>query len=112
MSEGPTVHSGTKSASSTELAKRVKSILAIRKLTLSRASQQSAALFGRSSPCYLPHNLYYEFRQSGFTPSIFQLFALSRISNYRLADWLRVFGFDIEAVPHLQIQIPARRTIV
>ena len=93
-----------------ELARRVKSILASKKLTLYQASQRSAAIFGRSSPHYLPHNLYYDLRRGSFSPSLFQLFAFSRISDYRLTDWLRVFGFDVEAIPRLQIQLPSKRT--
>jgi hypothetical protein len=41
---------------------------------------------------------------------IFQLFALSRISSYRFTDWLRVFGFDVAAIPCLQIQLLSNRT--
>ena len=98
--------------SNTQLAERVKSILTSKKLTLYQASQRSAALFGRSSPHYLPHNLYYDLRHGSFSPSLFQLFAFSQISNYRLADWLWVFGFDVEVIPRLQIQLPSRRTIL
>jgi hypothetical protein len=104
------VPSQTKRRSNGELAERVKSILASKKLTLYQASQRSAAFFGRSSPHYLPHNLYYDLRHGSFSPSLFQLFAFSRISDYRLTDWLRVFGFDIEAIPRLQIQLPSKRT--
>ncbi len=95
-----------------ELAQRVKSILASKKLTLYQASQRSAASFGRSSPHYLPHNLYYDLRRGSFTPSLFQLFAFSRISDYSLTDWLRVFGFDVDAIPRLQIQLPSKRTVL
>ena len=96
--------------SNRELAERVKSILATKRLTLHQASQTSATLFGRRSPYYLPHNLYYDLSHGHFSPSLFQLVAFSRISNYRLRDWLRVFGFDIEAIPRLQIQFRSKRT--
>ena len=96
--------------SNRELAERVKSILATKRLTLHQASQTSATLFGRGSPYYLPHNLYYDLSHGHFSPSLFQLVAFSRISNYRLRDWLRVFGFDIEAIPRLQIQFRSKRT--
>jgi hypothetical protein len=77
---------------------------------LHQASHRSATLFGRSSPYYLPHNLYYDLSHGSFSPSLFQLSAFSQISNYRLRDWLQVFGFDIEAIPRLQIQLPSKRT--
>ncbi len=99
-----------KRRSNGELAERVKSILASKNLTLYHVSERSAELFGRSSPHYLPHNLYYDLRQGSFSPSLFQLFAFSRISGYRLVDWLRVFGFDVEAIPRLQIQLSSKRT--
>jgi hypothetical protein len=95
-----------------DLAERVKSILDYKNLTLYRASERSAALFGRSSPYYLPHNLYYDLRQGDFSPSLFQLFALSRISKYRVTDWMRVFGFDVAAIPRLQVQFASRRTVL
>lgn len=96
--------------SNPELAERVKSILATKQLTLHLASQTSATLFGRGSPYYLPHNLYYDLSHGHFSPSLFQLVAFSRISNYCLRDWLQVFGFDIEAIPRLQIQLGSKRT--
>jgi hypothetical protein len=40
------------------------------------------------------------------------VFALSRISNYRVNDWLRVFGFDVQVIPRLQVQLPSRRTVL
>jgi hypothetical protein len=67
-------------------------------------------MFGRESPYYLPHNLYYDLSHGHFSPSLFQLLSFSRISNYRLRDWLRIFGFDIESIPRLQIQLSAKRT--
>ncbi len=99
-----------RSRSNGELAERVKSILASKNLTLYQVSESSAELFGRSSPQYLPHNLYYDLRHGSVSPSLFQLFAFSRISGYRLVDWLRVFGFDVEAIPRLQIQLSSNRT--
>ena len=102
--------SQAKYSSNGELAERVKSILASKNLTLYQVSERSAALYGRSSPHYLPHNLYYDLRHGNFSPSLFQLFEFSRISDYLLVDWLRVFGFDVEAIPRLQIQLSSNRT--
>jgi hypothetical protein len=104
------VPSDSEAGPNPELVNRVKSILASKNLTLHQASQRSATLFGRPSPFYLPHNLYYDLSHGDFSPSLFQLFAFSQISNYRLRDWLQVFGFDIEAIPRLQIQLFAKRT--
>ena len=100
------------SSTSTAVAEKVRSILASKRLTLYRASQQSVALYGLSSPYFLPHHLYYDLRSGSFRPSIHQIVALSRISGYRVADWLRVFGFDLEDITRLQIVLPSKRTIV
>jgi len=93
-----------------ELAERIKAILGSRDLTLYQASEKSAALYGRSSHYYLPHNFYYNLRQGSFSPSLYQLFTFSRISGYRLVDWFEVFGLDVEAIPRLQIQLSSKRT--
>jgi hypothetical protein len=96
--------------SNLKLTESIKSILETKQLTLHRVSEKSARLFGRGSPYYVPHNLYYDLRRGNFSPSLFQLVAFSRLSNYRLRDWLRIFGFDIEAIPRLQIQLGSKRT--
>lgn len=90
----------------------IQAILATKGLTLYRISQKTAALYGRSSPYFVPHNLYYDVRGGTFRPSIYQTFALSRISAYRFSDWLRVLGFDIEQIPRLQVLLPTKRTII
>jgi transcriptional regulator with XRE-family HTH domain len=100
------------SSAGTAIAENIQSILASKGLTLYRASQQSVALYGRSSPYFLPRNLYYDLRNGRFRPSIHQIVALSGISGYRMADWLRVLGFDLEDISRLQILLPSKRTMV
>jgi hypothetical protein len=67
-------------------------------------------MFGRSSRSYVPHNLYYDVADPSLIPNIHQLFALSHITDYRLCDWLAVFGFDLDAISHLQLLVPRQRT--
>lgn len=110
--EDRTVRFQSKSQTSAELAERVRSILESRDLTLYQVSQKSAAIYGHASPYFLPHNLYYDLKLGTFSPSLYQLFALSRISDYRLADWLHVLGFDLEDIPRLQVLLPSNRTIL
>ena len=93
-------------------AERVRQILSTRGLTFYRASQLSAQMFGRSSPFYLPPNLYHRLAASSVAPGIYQLFALSRVTNYRLSEWLGVFGFDLDVIPQLQALVERRRTVV
>jgi hypothetical protein len=94
------------------LVERVNVILASRNLTLYQVSQRTAALYGRSSPSFLPHNFYYALGRAKLSPSLNQLLALSRISNYRFHDWLRVFGFHPEDIGHLQASLPSKRTMI
>ena len=102
----------SKSQTSAELAERVRSILETRELTLYQVSQKSEALYGHSSPYFLPHNFYYDLKLGTFSPNLYQVFALSRISNYRLSDWLHVLGFNLEDIPRLQVLLPQNRTIL
>lgn len=91
-------------------AEQVRQILTTRCLTLYRVSQQSAEIFGRTSRFYVPHNLYYDVADPSLMPTIHQMLALSHITNYRLYDWLRVFGFDLDQTSRLQLLIPRQRT--
>ncbi len=100
------------SPTSPALAEKLQAILEDKKLTLYQVSQQSAELYGRSSLFFLPHNLYYDLRAGSFRPSIYQVSALSRISGYRVFDWLRVFGYNLEDITRLQVLLPSKRTIV
>jgi len=93
-------------------AEQVRQILASRDLTLYRVSQRSAEIFGRSSRFYVPHNLYHDVADPALIPHIHQMLALSHITNYRLYDWLAVFGFDLGHISQLQLMIPRRRTTV
>jgi hypothetical protein len=94
------------------LAQRVNLVLASRNLTLYQVSQRTTTLYGRSSPSFLPHNFYYALGRASFSPSLHQLLALSRISNYRFHDWLRVFGFHPEDIGRLQASLPSKRTMI
>jgi hypothetical protein len=89
---------------------QVRQILTTRGLTLYRASQQSAEIFGRSSRFYIPHNMYYDFADPSLIPTIHQMLSLSHITNYRLHDWLAVFGFDLHQISRFQLLVPRQRT--
>jgi len=101
-----------KSATSAEIAERIKAILGTRDLTLYQVCQKAESGYGYASPYCLPHNLYYRIKLGSFSPTLYQLFALSRITGYKLPDWLRVFGFDLEQIPRLQVLLPTKRTLL
>lgn len=93
-------------------ALQMREILSTRGLTLYNVSRQSAEIFGRSSQFYLPHNLYYDLAHAFSIPTIFQILALSHITDYRMSDWLAVFGFDLDAISRLQLLIPRLQTTI
>lgn len=93
-------------------AEQVREILTTRGLTLHHVSRRSAELFGRTSQFFIPHNLYSDLARTASTPTIFQVLTLSHITNHRLTDWLRVFGFDLDAILGLGLAIPRRRTTI
>ena len=93
-------------------AEQVREILTTRGLTLHHVSRRSAELFGRTSQFFIPHNLYSDLARTASTPTIFQVLTLSHITNHRLTDWLRVFGFDLDAILGLGLVIPRRRTTI
>jgi hypothetical protein len=98
--------------SKTELVDRVKAILQGKGLTLYQCSQMTRNLYGRSSPYFVPHNLYYALSIGSFSPSLHQLFALSKVSEYNFNDWLRVFGFNPSDIVRLQVRLPSKRTLL
>ena len=93
-------------------ALQVRRILATRGLTLYSLSRKSAEIFGHSSHFYVPHNLYYDLARPTSKPTIYQILALSHITNYRLSDWLAVFGFDLNVISRLQLLIPRQQTTI
>lgn len=60
---------------------------------------------------HVPHNLYGVIRKRQFSPSLYQIAALSLLSGYRFVDWLRLFGFSLRDVLRFQIFFPALRTV-
>jgi hypothetical protein len=102
----------SKSATRAEIAERVKSVLDTRDLSLYQVCRKAETIYGHASPYCLPHNLYYGLKRHTFSPTLYQLFALSGITNYRLTDWVRVFDLDLEQIPRLQALLSAKRTIL
>src|SRR5947209_2221286 len=93
------------------LAERVRSILALRGLSLADVSRVSRSLARDNRLCFVPHNFYSSLRKPSFSPRLQQLLALSTVSGYRLIDWLAVFGFSLDDVPRFQVSFPALRTV-
>jgi len=93
-------------------AERVRGILASRHITLADVSRSAHSSHPDDSRFYIPHNFYHDLRSGAVSPSLHQLLALSRITGYRLEDWLAVFGFHLDAIPLLQAVLSNQRTVL
>lgn len=91
-------------------AQQVRRVLSSRGLTLSRVSELSAEIFGRSSLFYVPRNVSFDAQDPPSIPTHHQILAISHITNYRLSDWFRAFGFDLDLIPRLGLLVPRQRT--
>jgi len=85
---------------------------AYRGLTLHGISQKTSELFGRYSPFYIPHNWYPRLARSQSIVTVHQVFALSRLTNFRFSDWLTVFGYDLDRIFALQLGMHRRWTTI
>jgi len=94
-----------------DLAERVRLILSTRVLSLAEVSRASRSLVPGGPLGHIPHNFYSSLRKRLFSPSLYQVLALSTLSGYRFIDWLTVFGFSLDDVPRLQASLPALRTV-
>ena len=92
------------------LARRIRSILSSRGMTLADAARRSREVFPDDRRFHIPSNLYYVVQSTGFSPGVHQLLSLSYLSNYRLVDWLEVFGLAPDDIPRMQAVLPTRYT--
>ena len=92
------------------LARRIRSILSSRGMTLADAARRSREVFPGDRRFHVPSNLYYVVQSTGFSPGVHQLLALSHLSNYRLVDWFEAFGLSLDDIPRMQTVLPTRYT--
>lgn len=95
------------SRSSSSLAERVRRILASHNLSLAQVSRASRG----NHLGHIPHNFYSSLRKRSFSPSLYQLHSLSRLTGDRLVDWLAVFGISLDDVSRFQVFFPSPRTV-
>jgi hypothetical protein len=93
-------------------AEKLREILRTRNMSLLQVSKESRRLFPGQSLYHIPHNLYFDLRDEGFTPNIYQLIALSCVSGYSLIQWLSVFGLHLDDIPRLQMRLSFPRTMI
>lgn len=87
-----------------------RSILAARGLSLTELSRQSRIRFPRSPLFRIPPNFYDALRRASFSPSLHQVYALSVLTGYRIADWMSVFGFSFDDAVRFQASWPRYAT--
>jgi hypothetical protein len=88
----------------------VRSIFATRGLSLAEVCRRSQALFKSDRRLWVSPAMYDELQETTYSPSFPQVYSLSVVTEYRLVDWLRVFGFSLDAAVRLQLSLPARQT--
>jgi Helix-turn-helix domain len=98
-------------ASPSSLPDRIRLVLATRGLSLAQVSRASQSLAKGNGRYHVPHNFYSALRKPQFSPSLYQLLALSIVSGYRLVDWFQIFGFSLDHVARFQASFPAIRTV-
>ena len=97
--------------STPSLAEKIRRLLAARGLTLAEVSRKSRSHSHGNRLHHIPHNLYDAIRRRQFSPSVYQLATLSRLSGYRFVDWLQLFGLSLDDVSRFQISFPSLRTV-
>ncbi|HKF24769.1 MAG TPA: hypothetical protein VKB24_02295, partial [Candidatus Acidoferrum sp.] len=88
----------------------VRSVLARCGYSLAEIARQSRTRFSDNPLFRIPPNFYDELRRASFSPSLYQLFALSALTGYRLADWLWLFAFSFDDAARFQSSWQRRRT--
>jgi transcriptional regulator with XRE-family HTH domain len=94
------------------LAESVRGILATRNLTLYKVAARSRSDYPGHPRYPVPANLYFRLRSRNWTPTLYQLSVLSKMSEYHLADWLSVFGFPPDAISRVPATLRLPRTIL
>jgi len=94
---------------SVSLADSLRRILATSNLSLADISRASRRR--ENDLTHIPYNFYSSLRRPSFSPSLGQLDSLSRLSGYRLVDWLSLFSFSLDDVSRFQARFIALRTV-
>lgn len=92
-------------------AAQVRHVLRRMGLTMTHVSSLTSMRYGKKSAYFMPGTFLYRQRQ-GVTPHICQIVALSQITGYRFADWMKIYGFDLRLIPILQVRVHTERTSI
>jgi hypothetical protein len=92
-------------------AGQVKQVLRELGLTMARVSALTSMHYGRETPYFIPPTFLFKQKQ-GITPHICQIVALSQVTGCRFADWMSLWGFDLQLILALQLKIHTERTAI
>ncbi len=100
---------GSLECAPSDSSEQVRRILARCCISALRLQELTRARYGEGAPYYIP-NSFLSGIKNGVAPHICQLVALSRATDYRLSDWLLVFGIDLQQISRLQLKLHSNRT--
>jgi hypothetical protein len=94
------------------VSRRLKAFLRSLDMTVYQISQATARPpFGKGTRAHIRDAFYAEI-ESGQTPDIHQIAALAKLTGYRFVDWLALFGYRVDEVLRLQLELQTERTVV
>ncbi len=103
--------SGFDSRDGEATAEAVRGMLALRGLTLYRVAALSRSRYPQKPAYHIRRNFYSQLR-SGLTPTLPQVLALAKVTDYGLWNWLRTFRLSLSAIPRLQATLDRPRTAI
>lgn len=78
---------------------------------MARVSAVTITRYGRNTSYFIPPTFLYKHKK-GITPHICQIAALSQVTGYRFAEWMRACGFDLRLILALQLKLHRQRTVL
>lgn len=94
-----------------DVVDKVRSLLASRGMSLAELSRRSRERFPTSRRFQIAPNFYDLLRRPSFSPSLYQIYALSNLTQDRIADWLSVFGFAFDDAATFQASFSQMQTV-
>lgn len=99
-------------AKAASISRRLKAFLRSLDTTVYQISQATARLpFGKGTRAHIRDAFYAEI-ELGQPPDIHQLAALARLTGYRLVDWLALFGYHVDEILRLQLELHTEHTVL
>ena len=99
-------------AKAADVSRRLKAFLRSLDMTVYQISQTTARPpFGKGTRAHIRDAFYAEI-ESGQTPDIHEFAALAKLTGYRFVDWLALFGYHVDEILRLQLELQTEQTVV